>query len=687
MMMNNKFSPFVWVVLAVFFLSACSAEPVIETVIAEKEAERIIETVVVTVEPVQGAAACCDAYRIGVFQEPTTLNYWQYLGLGPTIGTQYVLSETAAHLFVLSDVRFQFVPSLAKDIPAPVENADGSWSIKVEILEGATWSDGEPITADDVVFTHNVCRDLELTGYWPNYCSPDDADITVEAIDEGTVEYTFLNQSPDLSNWQMGVALSPILPEHFWSEIADEAYRLIEGMESPPDYEPEGCQSDAITEAKKEECDTWTAYQEAHRILFEADAMQQPVAGGYIVQRWDAGSLFELTRNPRYYFEGTEIIEYEDGSWLRVLPDGTEQRFYGDAAGAETLRYTVGPYNPKVIFFLYDSQEAAYQALMAGEVDYVLDPLSVPNDLRVDLERHEAITMYTNSDYDMFYLAFNMNKYPMSEYQFRQALEILIDREFLAYQVLDSVVIPLYSTMPAVNGLWYNEIPSPYSAALSRKERLELAVRMLKDAGWTWESEPVWDEDLQEVIPGEGLTMPDGQRMPALTILGPGMDYDPKRATINLWISEWIRELGMPVQTELAGRNKILETIFLSSDFDMFIMGWSLGSPAYPDYYESFWHSRNCTIESGGQNVPCFRNVEYDAFVDEFVQTSDLEHARELVYRMQVLLADQRPYIPLYSEGKYDFANERVIFPYTEALGGIEYRTGFLTSVQVLFDE
>ena len=175
--------------------------------------------------------------------------------------------------------------------------------------------------------------------------------------------------------------------------------------------------------------------------------------------------------------------------------------------------------------------------------------------------------------------------------------------------------------------------------------------------------------------------------MPELTILGPGPDFDIVRATFNQWISEWARELGMPVQSELTGRNTILDSVFVASDFDMYVFGSALGNPAYPGYYDDFWHSKNCTFETGGMNTTCFINENYDLLVDEFNQTSDLELARDLIYEMQIILADQRPFIPLYSEKVLDYARDRVLFPYVDILGGIEMMDGFQTSTQVFIPE
>jgi ABC-type transport system substrate-binding protein len=303
--------------------------------------------------------------------------------------------------------------------------------------------------------------------------------------------------------------------------------------------------------------------------------------------------------------------------------------------------------------------------------------------LREQAERGEDIRTYTNADYGMFYLAFNMREYPQSLPEFRQAFDIFIDKEFVVNSVLAGVVFPMYSTMPPGNGFWFKDIDTPY-VGLSRDERVQEAVSVLKEGGWSWTQEPAWDDDLQDVVPGEGLIMPNGSAMPALTILGPGPAYDPIRATFNQWISEWAREMGMPVTSELTGFNTILNPVFVDSDFDLYILGWSLGNVAFPDYFESFWHSRNDTAVSGNYNTPGLNSAEYDALVDEFMATADLGRAQELVYAMQDLLAIERPYIPLFYKQVVDLARGSVIFPYTETLGGLVDAAGFQTDTVVL---
>ncbi len=61
------------------------------------------------------------------------------------------------------------------------------------------------------------------------------------------------------------------------------------------------------------------------------------------------------------------------------------------------------------------------------------------------------------------------------------------------------------------------------------------------------------------------------------------------------------------------------------------------------------------------------------------MSTDSIERAQELVFEMQVLLADQRPYICLFYKQCIDLARDNIVYPYTEVLGGIEFQAGFQT--------
>src|SRR5918996_5299136 len=149
-------------------------------------------------------------YTLGIFQDATTDNLWNYNDTeGSTVWNQYVLSPTSAGAYTVSYPGIEFVPDLADGELQPAVQEGDSWVGEFTLREGLTWSDDEPITAEDWAFTWNTVVDLELQGGWIDYTdyAPDNGPITaVEAVDETTVAVHF-NTQPGLALWGPGTSV------------------------------------------------------------------------------------------------------------------------------------------------------------------------------------------------------------------------------------------------------------------------------------------------------------------------------------------------------------------------------------------------------------------------------------------------------------------------------------------------
>ena len=197
----NKVMISLALVIVLALAAACTKEvEVIREVFVEKPAE-------------QGDAAPQTApestgpkiYKLGIFSDLTTTNYWAYLGPDTTIWNSYVLSGGKPSLFSLSDQRFDWIPSAAADFPTPVveETVDGTtfWTTEVVLKKDYLWSDGNEVTADDFVFTAHTVRDLELSGNWTSSVDTEFFDHA-EALDSHKLKVYFKKQ-PGLARWQI----------------------------------------------------------------------------------------------------------------------------------------------------------------------------------------------------------------------------------------------------------------------------------------------------------------------------------------------------------------------------------------------------------------------------------------------------------------------------------------------------
>jgi peptide/nickel transport system substrate-binding protein len=102
---------------------------------------------------------------------------------------------------------FAVIPGLAESW----EGSDDGLTYTYTLREGLQWSDGEPLTADDVVFTINRSREEA----WQNF-SAYTANLTAKAIDERTVEVRTSVPDPKLPS----LGDTYILPEHIWGKLS-----------------------------------------------------------------------------------------------------------------------------------------------------------------------------------------------------------------------------------------------------------------------------------------------------------------------------------------------------------------------------------------------------------------------------------------------------------------------------------
>jgi peptide/nickel transport system substrate-binding protein len=79
------------------------------------------------------------------------------------------------------------------------------------IRQNATWSDGEPLTADDVAFTYNYIIENDME----NFTAYTNLIDKATAVDDFTVEFVCSKPKPDMDRHWV-----PILPEHVWGGMS-----------------------------------------------------------------------------------------------------------------------------------------------------------------------------------------------------------------------------------------------------------------------------------------------------------------------------------------------------------------------------------------------------------------------------------------------------------------------------------
>jgi peptide/nickel transport system substrate-binding protein len=571
-------------------------------------------------------------YTLGIFEDVTTTNQWAFNeATEGTVWNGYFLSPTTAGMYTISYPGIEFVPDLAEGELQPATQDGDSWVGEITLRSGLMWSDGEPFTADDVAFTWHTVKDTALQAGWLDYTdyAPDNGPITeVEAVDETTVRVTF-NAQPGLAIWGPGTGITtmPIQPMHFWEPAVEEAL----------------------------------ASDDPATTLMAADGLEAPAIGATVVSELEEGSFAASTSNPNYYDNGATK---ESGG----------------------VTWTEGPFADDFQYPLYGGQEAAVLALADGEVDYLLNPLGMQRGFQDQVSENPELTAVVNPTNGYRFLAFNHSRFPMSDPAFRDALTALINKEFVTENLLQGVAFPLYVILPEGNVAWYNEevadeLATEGYAGLEDAERQQIAIDLLTDAGYTWQTTPEVAED-GTFTAGVGLKGPDGELVGQLEMITPTASYDPLRARFASYISGVAQQMGIDLVAIPTDFTKIVSDVFALDDennytspFDMFILGYSLGNAAFPTFHCSFF----CT--GGDSNNTQYSSEEYDAFAATFDEAQTQEEAYEAMWEMERLIAKDKPHVPLFDTGILEFYNNRVQYPFTETLSGLQFLFGVPSAV------
>jgi peptide/nickel transport system substrate-binding protein len=158
-------------------------------------------------------------YRLGITQGYDGFNPFAHWS-GPTWDT----FRLCYNFLTWYDEDYKPTPDLASEWST---SPDGKvWTFTIR--EGMKWSDGEPLTANDIAYTYNRILETEHWAYIQYLVGVQ----KVEAPDDTTLVITC-----DKPNAGMLALYIPILPEHVWKDVADddlENYKNIPLVGSGP---------------------------------------------------------------------------------------------------------------------------------------------------------------------------------------------------------------------------------------------------------------------------------------------------------------------------------------------------------------------------------------------------------------------------------------------------------------------
>lgn len=219
--------------------------------------------------------------KLGILEEPKTLNIW----MANDGWTRKVLRQIYNPLYIRDPRTLELVPWLAEGKPL-YDKASLSYTIR---LRSSKWSDGSPVTAEDVVFTGDTIRNFKVPRYYANWKFIK----RLEAVDDRTVRF-FLKQPKAI--FLTRTITTPVVQKKQWVKITDRAKRAPNPL------------SELLHHRTKKPVGT----------------------GPFVLREWKKKNYLYFSKNPHFFGREKVVAGYRLGPYI----DGIVLKMYGTTDAA-----------------------------------------------------------------------------------------------------------------------------------------------------------------------------------------------------------------------------------------------------------------------------------------------------------------------------------------------------------------
>ncbi len=246
--------------------------------------------------------------------------------------------------------------------------------------------------------------------------------------------------------------------------------------------------------------------------------------------------------------------------------------------------------------------------LLRGEVDMLQNDL--PPEIVGYLDRQEGIVVRHGRGSNFAYLGFNLEDSTARRPELRRAISLAIDRRSIIEHLLGGRARPAAALLPPEHWAGNPDLSPPvFDPARAR--------RLLAMAGLT------------------------GDRRPSLVYK---TSSDPFRLRLATIVQQQLAEVGIDVRLRSYDWGTFYGDI-KAGRFQMYSLMWV--GIKLPDIFRYVFHSGS--VPPNGANRGRYRNPEADALI-EHAETVDIESAAGDYRRLQAMLFDDLPYVPLWYE-------------------------------------
>ncbi|MDF2636380.1 MAG: ABC-type transporter, periplasmic subunit [Pelosinus sp.] len=232
---------------------------------------------------------------------------------------------------------------------------------------------------------------------------------------------------------------------------------------------------------------------------------------------------------------------------------------------------------------------------------------------------------------------FNLDNILFQDIKVRQAISLGIDKQAIIANVLKNSASPAAGDQSPLS--WgYN----PTAKQVVRD--VGAARDLLVQAGWKEGTDGIFAKDGRKLA--FSLSVPTGTKT---------------RELVAQAISSQLKEVGIQVDVKMVDRKMFFDDILKNRRFETAMYAWVAGID--PNNF-NLWNSKaipNANNQYEGQNYPGWRNAEVDSLTDQGIRTADIEKRKQIYFRIQDLILQECPIVPLYFRNNIDVVKDTVV--------------------------
>jgi len=291
--------------------------------------------------------------------------------------------------------------------------------------------------------------------------------------------------------------------------------------------------------------------------------------------------------------------------------------------------------SPKIsqmIFQTFDNSDAMVQALKVGDIDLMSE---VPASAFETVKGFEGVTAVAQDGRYFNELIINSadpNNDPaptgnpaLADPIVREAIALSINKQDIVDIVMQGLASPGDSIVPPTlgGGFWHS--PNIKDVQFNTEE----AGRILEEAGY--------------VLGSDGVRAKGDVRLEFRLQFPSDSSSAPRTAEM---MAGWFSQAGMKVTPEAVDPDSLTAATTPAGDYDLVLWGW--GPDPDPDFILSVMTTDQ--FVDGGWSDSGYHNPEYDQLYLDQQKIVDKAERQKVVWKMQEMVYNDRPYIVLYYE-------------------------------------